>query len=118
MLQYDLIYHNWNNRVLDWNKFGQLIVAGLENPNSSELLKKYLPQIKAHSKCTTVEAQADTKIAKWIYSLLFGAGNKPSSYKMYRKLKSSGTAHEWQQLISRGKFLNIDFNTIHGRTLS
>lgn len=118
MLQYDLMYHNWNNRVLDWNKFGQLIVAGLENPNSSELLKKYLPQIKAHSKCTTVEAQADTKIAKWICSLLFGAGNKPSSYMMYRKLKSSGTAHEWQQLISRGKFLNIDFNTIHGRALS
>lgn len=118
MLQYDLVYHGWEGRVLDWDKFGKLILAGLENPNTSELLKKYLPQLKAHSKCTTVESQADTRIAKWITSLLFGAGNKPSSYKKYRKLKSSGTAHQWQQLISQGRFLEIDFNTVHGRALS
>jgi hypothetical protein len=117
MLQYDLVYHGWNNRVLDWNKFGQLILAGLENPNTSELLKKYLPQIKAKSQCHTVEAEADNMIAKWICSLLF-EGEKISNYKKYRKLKSSGTAHQWQQLISQGRFLEIDFNTVHGRALS
>lgn len=117
MLQYDLIYHGWNNKVLDWEKFGLLILAGLENPNTSELLKKYLPQIKAKSQCHTVEAEADNMIAKWICSLLF-EGEKISNYKKYRKLKSSGTAHQWQQLISQGRFLEINFNTIHGRALS
>ena len=117
MLQYDLVYHGWNNKVLNWDIFGKLILAGLENPNTSELVKKYLPQIKSRNNCTTVEAEADTMIAKWICSLLF-EGEKISNYKKYRKLKSSGTAHEWQQLISQGKFLDINFNTIHGRALA
>ena len=121
MLSYDLQYNGWNNRLLDWNKFGKLILAGLENPNSSELIKKYLPQIKTTSKCTTLESQADTIIAKWMCSLLFGGkGNEHNykNYKLYRKLKTSGTAHEWQKLISQGRFLDINFNTVHGRALA
>lgn len=117
MLQYDLIWNGWEGRVLDWNKFGTLILAGLENPNSSELLKKYLPQIKTRSKCTTVESQADTIIGKWICSLLFNGSNF-HNYRSYRKLKSSGTAHQWQQLISQSKFMSINFDTVHGRALS
>jgi hypothetical protein len=121
MLQYDLVYNGWDERKLDWENFGQLILAGLENPRSSELLKKYLPQIKANSACTTVESQADNMIAKWICSLIFGTkggSNDSSKYKQYRKLKSSGTAHQWQQLISQKEMLAIDFNSIHGRALS
>lgn len=124
MLQYDLIYNGWESRTLDWSKFGQLILTGLKNKQSSELIKKYLPQIKSKSKCKTVEAQADNLIAKWICSLLFGSkatvGSSTSSqsYKQYRHLKVSGTAHEWQQLISQKKFEEIDFNSIHGRALS
>lgn len=34
-----------------------------------------------------------------------------------RKLKSSGSAHVWQKLISQKKFANIDFNRIPGRAL-
>lgn len=117
MLQYDLVWNGWEERVLDWNKFGTLILAGLENPNSSELLKKYLPQIKARSKCTTVESQADTIIGKWLCSLLFNGSNF-HNYRSYRKLKSSGTAHQWQQLISQSKFMSINFDTVHGRALS
>lgn len=161
MLSYDLQYNGWEGRKLDWNKFGQLILAGLENPNTSELVKKYLPQIKANSNCKTLEAQADNIIAKWICSLLFSnvkvgytfikenkqwtvvsnegfcwqCQNKQhdsefwtteeiigdvhySKYKQYRKLKSSGTAHQWQQLISQGRLLEINFDTIHGRALA
>lgn len=121
MLQYDLIYNGWEGRKLDWDNFGQLILAGLENPQSSELVKKYLPQIKADSKCKTVESQADNMIGKWICSLVFGSKsskNDASKYKQYRKLKSSGTAHEWQKLISQKKMLSINFSTIHGRALS
>lgn len=121
MLSYDLQYNGWKNKVLDWDKFGKLILAGLENPNTSELIKKYLPQIKSNNACTTLESQADNIIAKWICSLLFGGKTQEDNYKnyrAYRKLKSSGTAHEWQQLISKREMLKINFNTIHGRALS
>lgn len=120
MLQYDLVYNGWKDRKLDWNKFGQLILSGLENKNTSELLKKYLPSIKSNSNCVTIEAQADNLVGKWICSLLFGNKGEESgtTYKKYRKLKSSGTAHEWQQLISQQKFYRIEFNKIHGRALS
>ena len=124
MLSYDLQHHGWEDRKLDWDKFGQLILAGLENPNSSNLLKKYLPQIKTNSQCKTVEAEADNMIAKWICSLLFGTeghdvpARRAADYKKYRKLKTSGTAHEWQQLISRKQLLEINFSTIHGRALA
>jgi hypothetical protein len=121
MLQYDLVYNGWDGRKLDWEKFGQLLLSGLSNEKTSELIKKYLPQIKAKSDCKTVESQADTLIGKWLCSLLFGG--KPeagtgATYKKYRLLKSSGTAHQWQQLISQGKHNLIDFNTIHGRALN
>lgn len=112
-LRYDLEYHGWEERKLDWNKFGALIMAGLENPNTSELVKKYLPQIQTKSKCTTIHAQANTIIGKWLSNLIFGK----EDYKSYRKLKSSGKAHEWQQLISKRLFNMINFDTIHGRAL-
>lgn len=120
MLQYDLIYNGWDNKVLDWKKMGTILVNGLASDSESNLIKKYLPQLKATSKCKTVEAQADTEIAKWLCSILYGAkktGSRNTSYVSYRKLKSSGTAHEWQQLISQGKFDKIDFDKIHGRAL-
>jgi len=120
MLSYDLQYNGWKNKVLHWDNFGKLLLAGLENPNTSELVKKYLPQIKANSKCTTLESQADNMIAKWICSLLFGSKDLETyqNYKKYRKLKSTGTAHQWQQLISQGKHNLINFDTVHGRALA
>lgn len=119
MLQYDLVYNDWDGRVLDWNKFGEVILSALNNSNTSELMKKYLPQIRANKNCNTVEAQADNIIAKWICSLLYGSKSEQTgkTYKQYRKMKTSGTAHQWQQLISQGKHTLIDFNTIHGRAL-
>lgn len=120
MLSYDLQYNGWKDRKLDWDKFGKLILTGLENPNTSELVKKYLPQIKSNSQCKTIESQADNIIAKWVCSLLFGGkeGYQASTYRLYRKLKVSGKAHQWQQLISQGKHNLVDFNTVHGRALS
>jgi hypothetical protein len=118
MLSYDLQYNGWDDRKLNWKQFGDMILAGLENPAQSNLLKKYLPQIKANSKCNTIEAQADNIIAKWICSLLFGSKESSYNYKKYRTLKTSGSAHEWQKLISSKNLVNINFSTIHGRALS
>jgi len=117
MLAYDLEYNGWKDRKLDWGKFGTLILAGLENENSLNLVKKYLPQIKSNSQCKTLAAQADNMIAKWICSLLFGSKESSFNYKQYRKLKTSGTAHDWQKLISGKLFDSINFDTIHGRAL-
>lgn len=117
MLQYDLMYHGWAGRVLNWDKFGNLILSALKNPATSELLKKYLPQIKTNSACKTVASQADNILAKWICSLVFGGKESSANYKKYRQLKTSGTAHQWQQLISKRKFDEIDFASIHGRAL-
>jgi hypothetical protein len=118
MLQYDLSYNGWENRKLDWDKFGDLILAALNNQHTSDLVKKYLPQIKSRKQCSTIDAQSNNAIAKWVSSLIFGPKENASTYKAYRKLKTSGTAHDWQKLISKGKFADIDFNAIHGRALS
>ena len=118
MLKYDLMYNGWRDRQLDWDKFGAVLLAGLENEQTSNLVKKYLPQIRAKSKCKTLEAQADNLVAKWIVSSVLKLGEGAPAYKQYRQLKTSGTAHTWQQLISKGRLLEIDFKKIHGRALS
>ena len=122
MLGYDLQYNGWDGRVLDWGFMGKLILSGLYNPNTTNLVRKYLPQIKSNSKCKTIESQSDNIIAKWICSLLFGlksdAIGSNSTYKLYREIKSHGNAHKWQQLISQGKHDLIDFDTVHGRALA
>lgn len=124
MLRYDLIYNGWEHRVLDWDRFAELIVSGLNSKSQTNLVRKYLPQIKARSKCTTVEAQANCIIAKWICSKLYGAsGTKTDAekyqiYRSYAKMKTLGTAHSWQQLISKQRYSEIDFDKIHGRALS
>ena len=123
MMSYDIQFHGWKGKVLDWKALGDFILAGLENPNTCNLVKKYLPTIKARSKARTLEAQADTIIGKYIAHRLFGKGQFKAdqyhslNYKQYRQLKVSGTAHQWQQQISRGK-LNINFSTVHGRALA
>ena len=123
LMSYDLQYHGWDNKVLDFDKMSDFILAGLENPNTCNLVKKFLPTIKTKSKCRTLESQANTIIGKFLAHKLFGDGefspklHSNNSYCLYRKLKSSGTAHEWQQMISRSQF-NIDFSKVHGRALA
>lgn len=119
MLQFDLMYHGWDNRVLDWGRVGLFLRQSAVNPKHTNLIRKYMPQIKSKSKCKTLESQADCLVAKWFSSVLFGSKtNEATSYRMYRKFKVDGNAHEWQQLISKGKFEDIDFGKIHGRALS
>lgn len=126
MLALDLQFNGWEKRKLNWARMGEVILSGLANEQSVNLLKKYLPSIRTKAKCNTVESQADNVIAKWICSLLYGS--KPEgvadknfygyTYKLYRKLKASGTAHQWQQLITKKLLGALDFNTIHGRALA
>lgn len=128
MMSLDLQYHGWKGRKLDWNFMRMTIMAGLANPNTSELVKKYLPTIRAVKDCKTIESQARTMIGQYLASCLYGKQSKEGEEKnpadsrtaqrRYRLIKSSGTAHKWQQLISQKNLLELDFNTIHGRALS
>lgn len=120
LMRVDLSYiHDGNphKRVLDWNFLFKFICAGLNDPGQAELIKKYLPQIKSASQCKTLRAQQNNYIAKWLANKLF-EGSKQEVYASYRRLKSSGKAHEWQKLISQQKFQQIDFSKIPGRALS
>ena len=125
MMSLDLQYHSWKGRKLDWNFMRNTILSGLANPSTSELVKKYLPTIRSVKECKTVESQARTIIGQYLASCIYG--NKKSKKKesdsraaqrKYRRIKRSGTAHKWQQLISQKNLLELDFNTIHGRALS
>lgn len=118
LMRIDLSYnHGGNKRALDWKFLIKYICSGLQNPEQSELIKKYLPQIRAAKYCTTLRSQQNNYIAKFIANYIF-EGDKQERYAAYRKLKSSGTAHEWQKLLSQKKFAQIDFSKISGRALA
>lgn len=118
MLSLDLQYHGWDNKKLDWGFFFLVISAGLTNPDTTHLVRKYLPTIKTNKNCKTIETQADTLVGRWIARKLFPELTKESAYKAYRLTKSEGIAHEWQQLISKQLYDAINFDHIAGRALS
>lgn len=117
MLNLDLQYHGWEGRKLEWRFFKNVIFAGLSNPNTTHLVRKYLPTIRTNSKAKTLEAQADTIIGRWLAQSIFKDEDKIVAYKLYRTTKSQGIAHKWQQLISKQLYKEIKFDEIAGRAL-
>lgn len=117
MLSYDL-RNGWENRKLDWGLFYLIICNGLFDQNTTHLVRKYLPTIKTDRKCTTSATEANTLIGRWLARILFKGYKKETAYKLYRQLKSKGTAHNWQQLISKQLYNKIDFDNIAGKALS
>lgn len=118
MMNLDLQFHGWKDKKLDWTFFGKVIKAGLLNPGTSQLVRKYLPTIRTDAKCRTLESQADTLIGRWLAKQFFPEDEKFVAYKKYRQLKSKGTAHKWQQLISKQMYNELNFDSIAGRALA
>ena len=121
MLSLDLQYHGWDNRKLDWNFFYLIIAAGLNNPESTHLVRKYMPTIRTNANCKTIEAQADTLVGRWLANRLCRideSQDKGNVYKTYRKVKAEGIAHQWQQLISKQLYDALNFDYIAGRALA
>jgi len=118
MLSLDLQYHGWDNRKLDWNFLYLVISAGLSNPETTHLVRKYLPTIRTNKNCKTLESQADTLIGRWLARKFNPDLEKEAAFKAYRKIKSEGVAHEWQQLISKQLYDQINFGNIAGRALA
>jgi hypothetical protein len=120
MLTLDVQWHGFKHR-LDWDFFKKTIYAGLVNGQTCDLVKKYLPRVQSNVACKTDEAKARNIVAKFLAEGLYGKPKDEgdfSTYRKYRKMKNSGTANQWQQLISQKKFLEIDFDTVPGRALA
>lgn len=120
--------NDFTKRKIDWNELSKIILLGLENENTTDLVKKYLPKIRTkkylYSKNTGKLVQSRVNrnvVAKYLCNRIFGSHSsdmeKFRKYKKYSKLKSSGTAHQWQQHISRNQPKLINFNTIAGKAL-
>lgn len=99
------------NEYLDENKFFEVFAEGINDPNSKDLVKKYMPRIRSSKKCTTSWAMKTNKLAKHF------ADAAGWSYKDYRTYKTSGEAHTFQKIICKGLYKNIDWKTIPGKAL-
>lgn len=117
MLSLDL-NNGWDNRKLDWNFLYTVILAGLQNPETTHLVRKYLPTIRTNKKCKTKESVNNTIIGRWLASKFFACVDKYTAYRLYRQYKSEGVAHQWQQLISKQLYDSINFDKIAGRALA
>lgn len=102
-----------------WKYTINFIIEGLADKDQNNLIKKYLPTIRA-TKNLSLHRQCSTFIGRAIAQRLFPSINKASAYKKYRLLKASGNAHDWEQAISRQQFDKIPtmFSKIAGRALT
>ena len=109
LMYYDSIHET---NAINHSVVFDLINYGLKSDSHSELIKKFMPRIRAVSKCNTQWASISNGLAKE-----FAAYNK-LSYKEYNHIKAKGTAHEFQKLISNGRYNDLNWNLIPGRALS
>ena len=96
---------------LDKQAFFAIIAEGVSDSSHKDLVKKYMPRIRSNKKCRTEWAKKTNELAKMFAK---AAG---WTYDEYRKYKSTGKAHEFQTIICKGLYKNINWNTIPGKAL-
>lgn len=101
-----------NKNKLDKGFIFSIMAAGLDDSTQCDLIRKYMPAIKSTEKCKTERAKTLNVLAKGFASFL------GLSAKEYRKMKASGTAHDFQKLICSRSYADIDWKTIPGRALT
>jgi len=101
-----------NLNVINREVIFDLINQGLKCNAHMELIKKFMPRIKSNGKCTTDWTRITNMLAREY------ANYNGLRYAEYNKLKTSGTAHDFQKLICSGRFKDINWNLIPGRALS
>ena len=99
------------DKYLQTDKFFEVMAEGISDPNHKDLVKKYMPRIRSDKKCTTSWAKSTNLMAKMFAK---AAG---WTYKEYRNFKSTGKAHEFQTIICKGLYKDINWNTIPGKAL-
>ena len=101
-----------NENKLDKSFIFSIMAAGLDDATQCDLIRKYMPAIKSTEKCKTERAKTLNVLAK-AFAAFLGL-----SAKEYRKMKASGTAHDFQKLICSRSYADIDWKTIPGRALT
>ena len=84
MLVMDAQLHGYKHR-LDWDFFRKTIYAGLVEGQTCDLVKKYLPRVRANTICKTDEAKARNIVAKYLAEGLYGKPKEEGDYSSYRK---------------------------------
>lgn len=87
------------------------LMFGMKYDSSVDLIKKFMPRIRAEKKCTTEFSELMNRYAKEF------ARYMKVSYAEYNKFKSSGNAHTFQQLISKQEYDKLDWNKIPGKAM-
>lgn len=96
---------------LNKEAFFAIIAEGVSDKAHKDLVKKYMPRIRSNNKCRTEWAKKTNELAKSFAKM---AG---WTYDEYRKYKSTGKAHEFQTIICKGLYKNINWNLIPGKAL-
>ena len=99
------------NQVIDKQQVFSIIAEGCISNTQKDLVKKYLPQIRSKKKCTTEWSQITNNLAKDFCNW------SGWSFIEYRKFKSTGKAHQFQQYISKGLYDSIEWGKIPGKAL-
>ena len=105
------LWHKDLLNELDRSQVYGLVLRGIYCEYNANLLAKYLPRIRSKSNVTN---------DRHIFLNAFALGLcKYLNWTpvQYRKFKSSGTAHQFQQKISKGQFDQIDFKKVPGKAL-
>ena len=100
-----------NIKAIDRNVMYFLLAQGLASPTHSELVKKYMPRIKSNCKLKTEWLKVANELAKGF------ANYMRMGYGDYNRLKTSGTAHDFQKIICSRRFGDIEWKKIPGRAL-
>lgn len=109
---------NWKS-CLDYEAIFDviLIYMDLDKKSTTDLIRKFMPRIKSKSHLKTARAKYMSGLAKAFVGYLNQRMEKPISYGMYNKMKTIGTAHDFQKLITNQMYDKIDWNKIPGKAL-
>lgn len=97
---------------LDHGKFFTTIAEGINDDYFKDLVKKYMPRIRSSKSCKTDWAKKTNALAKEFCKYVGW------TYESYRKFKSTGKAHEFQQIICKGLYNKIRWSRIPGKALA
>ena len=101
-----------NNIELNHVFLYSVMAAGLDDATQCDLIRKYMPSIRSTSKCKTARAKYLNAFAKEFADYL------GLTARDYRKMKASGTAHDFQKLICARSYADINWSLIPGKALT
>lgn len=101
-----------NINAINHKAMFELLKSGLSLEEHRELIKKFMPRIKSNSKLKTSWTRTTNELA------IEFANYMGWTLKEYNKLKTSGTAHDFQKYMCGQMYDKINWGHIPGRALT